>query len=197
MDILLIRHGMTAGNLRRCYLGVTDEPLCPQGRAALAPLDEALETVYVSPLLRARETASILFPRARQIPVEGLREMDFGAFEGKNFEDLSDDPDYRAWVDANCEPPCPGGESRAQFMDRTCRAFETLVDEALSRREARLVIVAHGGTAMAAASRYGLPRRDYYDWLPDNGGILHFTVEERLWRREKTMQWEGSLWKSC
>ena len=197
MKLFLVRHGMTAGNERRCYLGVTDEPLCPQGRAALAPLDESLETVYVSPLLRTRETAAILFPNARQIPVEGLREMDFGAFEGKNYEDLSDDLAYRAWVEANCEPPCPGGESRAQFMDRTCRAFESLVDEALTRREARLVIVAHGGTAMAVGSRYGLPRRDYYDWMPGNGGILRFSVEEGPWRREKTMQWEGSDWSSC
>ena len=36
MTIYLIRHGKTLGNLERRYMGVTDQPLCPQGRAALA-----------------------------------------------------------------------------------------------------------------------------------------------------------------
>ena len=72
MEILLARHGATAGNLLHRHLGVTDEPLCPEGRAALQPVDEALETVFVSPLLRARETAAVLFPGAAQIPVPDL-----------------------------------------------------------------------------------------------------------------------------
>ena len=31
-EIILIRHGATAGNLERRYIGRTDEPLCEQGR---------------------------------------------------------------------------------------------------------------------------------------------------------------------
>lgn len=133
MEILLARHGATAGNLLHRHLGVTDEPLCPEGRAALQPVDEALETVFVSPLLRARETAAVLFPGAAQIPVPDLAEMHFGRFENKNYEELSDDPAYRAWVDGWCEGPCPGGESRAAFCSRTCAAFAALVSEALER----------------------------------------------------------------
>ena len=53
--VYLIRHGLTEGNRLRRYIGRTDEPLCAAGRAALstAPL-KGIETVYVSPLLRAR-----------------------------------------------------------------------------------------------------------------------------------------------
>ena len=34
-EIILIRHGKTAGNLRGAYIGRTDESLCPEGRALL------------------------------------------------------------------------------------------------------------------------------------------------------------------
>ena len=95
--VYLIRHGLTEGNRLRRYIGRTDEPLCAAGRAALsaAPL-KGIETVYVSPLLRARETAAILFPHARQIVVDGLREMDFGAFENRSADDMKNDAAYRA-----------------------------------------------------------------------------------------------------
>ena len=64
----LIRHGITAGNLQGLYIGSgTDIPLCDEGRAQLADLKERFEypqvdTVFSSPLMRAVETANILFP---------------------------------------------------------------------------------------------------------------------------------------
>ena len=63
----LIRHGMTAGNLQGLYIGSgTDIPLCDEGRAQLKELKERFEypqvdTVFSSPLVRAVETANILF----------------------------------------------------------------------------------------------------------------------------------------
>ena len=66
----LIRHGITAGNLQGLYIGSgTDIPLCDEGRAQLADLKERFEypqvdTVFSSPLMRAVETANILFPNA-------------------------------------------------------------------------------------------------------------------------------------
>ena len=66
----LIRHGMTAGNLQGLYIGSgTDIPLCDEGRAQLKELKERFEypqvdTVFSSPLVRAVETANILFPNA-------------------------------------------------------------------------------------------------------------------------------------
>ena len=67
----LIRHGLTSGNLQGLYIGSgTDIPLCDEGRAQLAELKERFEypqvdTVFSSPLLRAVETANILFPDAK------------------------------------------------------------------------------------------------------------------------------------
>ena len=76
----LIRHGLTSGNLQGLYIGSgTDIPLCDEGRAQLAELKERFEypqvdTVFSSPLMRAVETANILFPNAtHQFSVNGQR----------------------------------------------------------------------------------------------------------------------------
>ena len=82
----LIRHGMTAGNLQGLYIGSgTDIPLCDEGRAQLKELKERFEypqadTVFSSPLMRAVETANILFPNAtHQFSVHDLREAGFAS----------------------------------------------------------------------------------------------------------------------
>ena len=62
MTVYLIRHGQTQGNLERRYIGSTDQPLCPQGREALEGREmPSVDGLYVSPLLRCRQTAAILF----------------------------------------------------------------------------------------------------------------------------------------
>ena len=74
MTVYLLRHGETEYNTQRRYLGRTDLPLSPKGRADLVPGDFSPGIVYVSPLRRAVETAELLFPDAETEAVPGLRE---------------------------------------------------------------------------------------------------------------------------
>ena len=57
MRVYLLRHGRTAYNDEQRYQGLRDIPLSQSGEAELRPAEEAPETVYVSPLWRARRTA--------------------------------------------------------------------------------------------------------------------------------------------
>ena len=51
LNILFIRHGQTQGNLERRYIGSTDQPLCPEGREALAGRQlPPANQIYASPL---------------------------------------------------------------------------------------------------------------------------------------------------
>ncbi|MDO4796750.1 MAG: histidine phosphatase family protein [Coriobacteriales bacterium] len=158
MRVVLMRHGQTAGNAQRCYVGRrTDEPLSAEGRAQCAragTLDQ-VRTVYVSPLLRTRQTAGLCFPSATQVVVDDLAECDFGAFEGRSAQDMEHDPAYRAWVAGGCTERCPGGESPDDHARRTCAALEHLVRDAMARGERALFVVAHGGTVMATLSMLG------------------------------------------
>ena len=61
LKIWLIRHGMTEGNRYQRYIGVTDEPLCEEGRELLGKFTYPKpQAVFVSPLKRCLETATIL-----------------------------------------------------------------------------------------------------------------------------------------
>ena len=193
MLIYLLRHGLTAYNAEKRYQGQRDIPLSPAGRAQLRQADLRPETVYITPLCRTRQTAEVLFPGAKLVEVKDLQEMCFGSFEGRNFIEMEHDPDYRAWVNANCESPCPDGETKAVFSERVCRAFAALVDKALAEGEEILVILAHGGTQMAAMERYALPHADYYHWCAPNAGGYVLDAgdwaEQRVLHLLKTVQY--------
>lgn len=178
MKIYLLRHGLTIYNTEKRYQGQRDIPLSAEGLAMLRKADFHTDLVYVSPLTRARQTAQVLFPTARQVQVPDLREMCFGSFEGRNYKEMEHDPDYLAWVQANCETTCPDGERKTDFCNRTCAAFSKLVDENLAQDRDLMVIVAHGGTQMSVMERYAVPHKEYYQWCaPNAGGYLLDTCD--------------------
>ena len=59
------------------------------------------------------------------------------------------------------------------------------MDKALSDGEERLVILAHGGTQMAAMERYALPHRDYYKWCAPNAG--GFVLDAKDWAEKRVL----------
>lgn len=169
MKVLFLRHGATAGNELRRYIGRTDEPLSPQGirEAENAGGSATLSLVYVTPLLRTRQTAEIMFSNAQQIVVEDLREMDFGDFEGRNAQEMEFDQAYHDWVNGGCLGQCPGGESRETFASRVQAAFEkTMVAHIYSGMNFgtdTAAFVIHGGTIMAVLEKYARPAMTFYE----------------------------------
>ena len=164
MLIYLLRHGQTEYNAQKRYQGQRDIPLSAAGIAQLRQADFAPEVVYVTPLQRTAQTARVFFPGAKLIPVDGLKEMNFGRFEGQTFVQVEQDPEYLAWVQENEHAAHPDGERRSDFCNRVCKTLADLIDKALAEGQERLVIVAHGGTQLAALERFGVPRRSFHDW---------------------------------
>ena len=177
--ILFIRHGSTAGNLERRYIGRTDEPLCPQGVVQIEKLAETklnADVLFVSPARRTKETAEILFPGMPGTEVPGLWETNFGRFEGKTADELWEtEESYRQWVDGNCLGAVPEGESVAQFKDRCCEAFLQCMTQVPDG--AAVAFVIHGGCIMGILERFALPKRDFYDYHISNGAYLTCTME--------------------
>lgn len=188
MRIWLLRHGRTEDNDRRRYQGQRDVPLSAAGAAELRKADFSPETVFVSPLSRARETARILFPDARQEIVADLVEMDFGDFDGRSADEMAEDAAYRAWVDGGCLSRCPNGETRAEFTARTCAAVAALVERAAAEGAERLVLVAHGGTQRAVLENLSEPGCGYYDFQPQNGGGFVFEYDAALWAESRKLR---------
>ena len=89
-------------------------------------------------------------------------------------------------METGCEGRCPGGENKAEFCQRVCTAFAALVDAALAAGEPQLVIVAHGGTQMAALERFAVPHKNYYSWCaPAAGG---FVLDAADWVHQKNLR---------
>ncbi|MCC8029398.1 MAG: histidine phosphatase family protein [Lachnospiraceae bacterium] len=172
LEILLLRHGKTQGNLERRYVGRTDEPLLASAAAELARSeyrDFGPELVCASPMLRCRQTAEILFPECRLVICGGLRETDFGAFEYKTYGDLKDNPAYQAWIDSGGTAAASGGESGMDFRMRCRRAFLACLRRAEMRGAQKIAFVTHGGVIMAVMEAFARPRADFYSWHLPNG----------------------------
>lgn len=148
--VYLIRHGKTAGNLKQAYIGSTDQPLCPQGRAELEALAGRLpipDELWRSPLCRCGQTAGILYPGVPARVCADLRECDFGRYEGKNYDQLKDEAAYQEWLDSGGTIPFPDGEDPMVFRARSREAFAAIAASVAKRHPGgTLAIVCHGGT---------------------------------------------------
>lgn len=211
VELTLIRHGATASNLEHRYLGRTDEPLCTEGVRMLERYQRegryrksggyrAEDALFTGPMLRCRQTAAILFPECEPVCIPEWTEMDFGRFEGKNYEELNGDPDYQAWIDSGGTIPFPGGESRTALQERTARGFHRMMDHVAGqavcraagqvayrtagqrtqeREKRRIVAVVHGGTVMALLS--ALFGEEYFAHQPKcgEGYLCRFLYSEQ------------------
>lgn len=168
VKILFIRHGLTAGNLEKRYIGRTDETLCAEGIAQLKPFRiQNCEVVVCSPMKRCIQTAEILFPQRGYIIEKELRECDFGDFDGMNYKELSHNADYQRWIDSGGTMAFPNGEAPADFRSRCVKAFYSIVKEYAVA--ASIAFVVHGGTIMSILEKYAVPHRDYFDFHCENG----------------------------
>ena len=91
--LTLIRHGATLSNKEGRYLGKTDEALSPEGigmlkKAVTGGNYPTADLLFSGPMKRCLETAQILYPGQTPIFVPEWTEMDFGAFEGHNYQEV-------------------------------------------------------------------------------------------------------------
>ncbi|MFD7390639.1 bifunctional RNase H/acid phosphatase [Streptomyces sp. NPDC059852] len=136
---VLLRHGETPLTPQKRFSGSggTDPALSAAGREQAERVGAALarrgtvQAVVASPLTRTRETAAIVAARlGLEVTVEeGLRETDFGAWEGLTFGEVREryPDDLTAWLADPRARPTGGGESFAATADRVAAARDKLI----------------------------------------------------------------------
>lgn len=156
MRLALVRHAEAAEDARGLCYGRLDVGLSQRGRVQCASLAEAfrhetIDAVVASPARRARETAAaIATPHRLGVEVvEPLRELDFGALEGRSYDEIAEsDPElYERWMTAPTTVRFPGGESYADLEARVAAGVAEIVEHA---RDRHVVAVTHGGVIRAA-----------------------------------------------
>ena len=177
--IYLIRHGRTPANDEHRYCGSTDLPLSPAGIDELGTLryENVSGSFVISGMKRTLETLKFLFGNVSYSVDPGLREIDFGSFEMKTYEELRNDPDYIRWLDGDNEKNTPpGGESGEAMTGRVLQAFDKY-----KHADEDFVIISHGGV-IAAIMAYLFPcdGKDRYQWQPAPGH--GYCIEEGRYR---------------
>ncbi|MBW2399960.1 MAG: histidine phosphatase family protein [Deltaproteobacteria bacterium] len=154
--VVLVRHGETEGNSSTRFHGANDVGLADTGRAQMRGVRFALhrdvfDQVCASPLQRSWEAARIVSGGAPVQLLAGLREIDFGRWEGLTQTEIeaADPVLYRDWQNDRANFDFPGGEVRSEFRARVERAFDGIAASGV----ASVLIVVHKGTIRAIAQK--------------------------------------------
>jgi len=167
MTIYLIRHGKTVATERSLYCGSTDLPLSDAGIDALKQLRYNIDIKNVrfitSGMKRTEQTLSVLFGAVPHVQEPRFREVDFGAFEMRSYEELKNTAAYQAWLNGDNEINVPpNGESGAQMQARVRGAFSEINTDS--------VVVTHGGVISAIMARlFPEEQKNRYEWTPAPG----------------------------
>ncbi|WP_339129065.1 bifunctional RNase H/acid phosphatase [Streptomyces sp. f51] len=136
---VLLRHGETPLTPQKRFSGSggSDPSLSDAGReqaervAAALAARGTIQAIVASPLARTRETAAAVAARlGLDVTVEeGLRETDFGAWEGLTFGEVRErhPDDLNAWLASPEAEPTGGGESFAATAHRMAATRDKLI----------------------------------------------------------------------
>ncbi len=178
-ELWLIRHGETEWSLSGQHTSRTDISLTEHGRKRAEELRAYLggrkfDGVMVSPMQRAQETCRIAGYGDVAVVEEGLREWDYGIYEGKTTAEIRKDvPGWSVWKDE-----IVGGET----VERVGERADGVIARALAMKgeSHRVALFAHAHILRILAARWiGLPA--------DGGSLFSLgtgSVSVMGWERE-------------
>lgn len=137
LTLVLTRHGLTDRSVPDQHIGQhIDISINADGRRQAEALGRrlahvAFDRVITSPQFRARETAELIARGIRAEADPRLREMDYGAWEGRTLEAIAatDRALRREWEEAPDTTRCPGGESGEDVAVRVRGFLTDLLEE--------------------------------------------------------------------
>ncbi len=150
-ELVLIRHGETDMNRELRFQGQVNVGLNEVGREQARRLaarlaSERADAVYVSDLLRARQTAEPIAGELALLPVAdtGLREQHFGLVDGMRVDDIQREHPlaWAGWLRFDEDFAMPEGESTRVFHARVMAAVQRVV---AAHPEQTVLVVTHGG----------------------------------------------------
>ncbi|ALX48556.1 histidine phosphatase family protein [Lentibacillus amyloliquefaciens] len=173
--VTLFRHGVTAENLEKKYLGWSDPPITKKARRALKALRSNMpryDFCVSSDLARCRQTADILCQGSRHMANEAFREMNFGQWELKTYADLCHDAAYQKWLDDPFSKQTPDGESFADMEKRVLNGWHSLVESINDQGYGEVLLVTHGGVIRSLLIELADEAKSFWQWyIPHGNGI--------------------------
>jgi alpha-ribazole phosphatase len=170
MEIYLIRHTQTAADPGLCY-GQSDIALADSFDDETDTLHGKLPEfgddckVYSSPLSRCLQLARTFSDEVTSDP--RLQELNFGAWEGKRFDDI-DAEALQQWTDNFVTAAPPEGENFEDLYQRTGSFWQDL----LKTEAEQVLVITHAGVIRALLARaLSLPLLNSFQLRIDSGSV--------------------------
>ena len=189
IKIMLVRHGVTEWNAQGRIQGQSDTNLAPDGvhqarlLTAHFPFD-VVDAIYSSDLHRAMTTAEVIASRFNLdiIPVKEFREINFGAWEGMDFEVIAKD-DPAGFKQFFLQPDMilfKDGETFAEVQNRAMTTLKKIVHDIDNNNESKhIVIVTHGAVIRTIiASILEMPLRKIWTIKQHNTAVNILRVDD-------------------
>jgi broad specificity phosphatase PhoE len=136
-----------------------------------------LAALHTSPLERCRQTVAPIARRTGLEPTaaDAITEIDFGAWTGRRFDALQDDPAWRSWNAERDRATAPQGETMAAVQRRAVAHVERA---ATSHPGAAVALVSHSDVIKAVLSHYlGLSLQAYWRFEVSPASISELAVQ--------------------
>lgn len=189
MKLYLVRHCQTEWNRNHRIQGNSDVGLNEEGKRQADALAQwfkqlKIDSIYSSPLRRARETAERI-AEGFSIPVitvQGLKELNHGELEGEPSTEVWSRHGelLQKWIEDPLSVKLPGGESVADLRDR---AWSAVTEIAEQNGNSTVVAVGHHFTNLVIISMaIGLDLRNIWRLKQDESAVNLLLYNEFGWR---------------
>ncbi len=187
LEVMLIRHMETKWNEEQRYIGRTDMPLSALGRDNGKKLSkylagERISKVFASSMKRAKETAAFIAPKSEIESLEGLREIDFGDWEGLTHAEIMEsfETAMNSWIIDPAKEPIPGGEDWSNFENRVISEFDRITR---TTSEGTIAIVTHAGPIkIILGNILDVASNRYWQIFQNKGAINSVRIDgDRKW----------------
>lgn len=193
--LILLRHLKSQWNLENKFTGWTDVPLSQEGISKAKEVadlltEEPIDKVYTSPLIRNRETTSLIleYIGKKDLSVsidKALNERNYGVLQGLNKDEVKKkygEEQFRLWRRGWDQAP-PNGESLKDVYGRSVPYFKEYAEKDLKDGKNVLIVASHNSLRALVKYIEGIADDKIIDLEIPYGGCLKYDFENGVYKK--------------
>lgn len=193
--LFLLRHLKSQWNLENRFTGWTDVPLSQEGiesaqKTAKELIGFKIDKVYTSPLIRNRETVSLVLKNLgeKKLPViadKALNERNYGELQGLNKDEVKKQygqEQVHLWRRSYDIAP-PGGESLKDVYKRAVSFFKKNIEKDLKAGKNILIVASHNSLRAIVKYIENIPDKDIINVELPFGGLIKYEFDRNKYTK--------------
>lgn len=189
--LILLRHLKSQWNLENRFTGWTDVPLSREGIDSAKEVADKLasfnfDKIYTSPLIRNKETVSLVVKKNAPIAVDkALDERNYGKLQGLNKDEVKKqygEEQVRLWRRSWDQAP-PEGESLEDVYGRAVSFFKEYIEKDLKDGKDILVVASHNSLRALVKYIENIPNDKIIDLEIPYGGLFKYEFDKGIYKK--------------